>query len=702
VPELPADPREAAARGAKLRFEIMRHARLYYQLDAPEISDAAFDSLVRELEAIEAAYPELRVESSPTRAVGAAPSGAFGRALRHKSRMYSLDNAMDLDELDAWLARIEDSVRGHVRYVCELKIDGSSIALAYHGYDLMTAATRGDGAVGEDVTANVRAIGDVPEDIHILPTLEESLSPRVIEVRGEVYLPKESFERINAEQIAAGQPPFANPRNAAAGSLRQKDPSVTARRGLATFIYAMEDPQEEGLKTQTEVLAWLKERGFRVNPDVAAVDSPEEVREFCERALERRGELPYEIDGVVVKVDSLIWQQGLGYTSKAPRWAIAYKFPPEEKTTVLREIRLQVGRTGAVTPLAEFDPVTVAGSTIARATLHNAEEIARKDVRVGDTIIVRKAGDVIPEVLGAVEGLRPREAVPFVFPEQCPACAAPLWREDGEVVWRCVNVACPAQRLERLVHWVSRGAADIEGLGEEIVSRLLDAGLVADVADFYSLKAETLASLDMGRLKQDGSPVLLGETVAEKILANVDASRSRPFSKLLFGLGIRHVGATVAESLADALGSIDAICSAPIEDLAVIDGVGPVIAANVRAFFDNPDNLAVMERLRAAGVSLAQPERQNAAPGPLEGLTFVLTGSLVSFTREEAGRQLKAMGAKVAGSVSKKTSFVVAGDAAGSKLDKARDLDVPVLGEDDLVRLFETGLPPAAESGARS
>lgn len=699
---VPATREEARVRAEELRREIARHAYLYYVLDSPEISDAAYDSLVRELEAIERAFPELVTPDSPTQRVGAPPSDAFA-PVRHASRMYSLDNAMDLDELDAWLGRVRSALGDRAcRFVCELKIDGSSIALTYRDGVLVRAATRGDGEVGEDVTANVRTIHDVPLRLfaeawpppaaHVAPGAE-------VEVRGEVYLPKESFERLNAEQDENGLPPFANPRNAAAGSLRQKDPAVTAARDLATFMYALADPRALGLATQMEVLGWLRAAGFRVNPDVVLCESVEEVHAYCEQALQRRGELPYEIDGVVVKVDELAYQDELGYTSKAPRWAIAYKFPPEEKTTVLREIRIQVGRTGVLTPLAVFDPVTVAGSTIARATLHNADEIERKGLLIGDTIVVRKAGDVIPEVVGPIVGLRDGDERPFTMPTTCPSCGGPVWREPGEVAVRCTNVACPAQRFERLVHWASRGAADIDGMGEEIIGRLLSAGLVHDISDFYALQVSDLAALETGRTRKDGSPVTLGETVASKLVRSIEASRTRPFARLLFGLGIRHVGATVAESLADAFPTIDELAAASLEELSRIDGVGPKIAASVRAFFDNPDNLAVIERLKARGVVFERQRREGARPQTLAGLTFVLTGSLERYTREEATRLLKELGAKVSGSVSGRTSFVVAGPGAGSKLDRARELGVPVIDEAALIEVLTTGKAPGVDEG---
>ncbi len=719
---VPADRESAAARATALRAEIERHNELYYLRDAPEVSDAAYDSLVRELREIEGAWPELVAPDSPTQRVGGDVADLFA-PVAHAQRMYSLDNAMDLDELDAWLARVAEALGERpCAYVCELKIDGSSISLTYENGTLTVAATRGDGRTGENVTANVRTIADVPVALapEALPAGGEPTLfgtpqwPRV-DVRGEVYLPLASFERLNEDQVAAGAQPFANPRNAAAGSLRQKDAGVTASRDLATFAYAVAEPRALGLSRQSEVLEWLRRAGFHVNPDVQTCANAPAVHSFCEHALESRDRLPYEIDGVVIKVDSLAQQEELGHTSKAPRWAIAYKFPPEEKTTVLREIRVQVGRTGALTPLAEFDPVTVAGSTIARATLHNQDEIARKDVRVGDTIVVRKAGDVIPEVVGAIESLRPAGAQLWVMPAHCPSCAGEVWRPDGEVVTRCTNAGCPAQRLERLGHWAGRGAMDIDGMGAEIVTRLVESGALADVSDFYALDADTLAALDMGRTKKSGDAVTLGPVVAAKLIAAIDASRTRPMSRVLFGLGMRHVGSTVAEALAGEFGDIDALLSAAgVEPLAAgpgvtqaaalasdpiarVDGVGRVIADSVRAFLGNPENLALVARLRERGVAMAEERSAEARQQTLAGLTFVLTGALTRYTRDQAAIELKAYGAKVASSVSKKTSYVVAGAEAGSKLGKALELGVPVLTEDELVRVLETGEAPAGE-----
>ncbi|MDA3937138.1 MAG: NAD-dependent DNA ligase LigA [Actinomycetota bacterium] len=713
----PENRDSATARAQALRLEIEHHAYLYYALDAPELSDAAYDDLMRELQRIETTWPELVTPESPTQRVGAAPSEQFD-PVKHSQRMYSLDNAMDLDELDVWLARVREALgeRG-CGYVCELKIDGSSLSLTYRDGALACAATRGDGRIGENVTVNVRTVKDVPLRLRDEALPNDAAGPHawpVVDVRGEVFMPKASFERLNAEQEEAGQSAFANPRNAAAGAVRQKNPAITASRDLATFIYHVVDPRPLGLTRQSEALAWLRDAGFHTNPDVKFCATPDDVRTFCMAAIEKRDELPYEIDGVVIKVDEFNLQDELGHTSKAPRWAMAFKFPPEEKTAVLREIKVQVGRTGALTPLAEFDPVTVAGSTIARATLHNIDEIHRKDVRIGDTIVVRKAGDVIPEVVGPVPGMRPDGTEPWEMPPACPACGTTAWRPEGEVVTRCPNVACPAQRLERLLHWASRGALDIDGMGEQIVTSLVGADLLHDVADYYSLTCEQLASLDLGRVKQDGTAVLLGDTVAGKLRAAIDVTRTRPLSRVLFGLGIRHVGATVAEALADAFGSMDSLAEAaavePLkpgegvtiaaalasDPIAGVEGVGPEIASMVRAFFGDAHNAAVIERLRERGVRLEQDRDVAARPQTLAGLTFVLTGGLERYTRTEAGEALKALGAKVSGSVSKKTSFVVAGADAGSKYDKAVQLEVPILNEEELERIIVSGLPPQA------
>ena len=689
---------DPAARAEALRREIEHHSYQYYALDAPTISDAAFDSLMRELREIEAAHPELVTASSPTQRVGGYVGEQFAPVV-HERRMYSLDNAMDLDELDEWMERTAEACGGSLPPLCcELKIDGSSIALTYEDGVLVRAATRGDGTTGEDVTVNMRTVRDVP--LRLRDEARGAIAPGVetLELRGEVYMPKKSFEALNAAAEEEGRAPFANPRNAAAGSLRQKDPAVTKMRDLSTFMYAIADDGALEVEGQWELLQWLRKAGFHVNPDVRLCATAEEVRGFCRECLDRRESLPYEIDGVVVKVNDFARQRAMGFTARAPRWAIAFKFPPEEKTTLLRDITVQVGRTGALTPVAELVPVVVAGSTVARATLHNLDEVHRKDVRVGDTVIVRKAGDVIPEVLGPVLSLRSPEARIWEMPSVCPSCGSPVVRDPGEVAFRCISIDCPAQALERLLHWASRGALDIDGMGEEIVSRLVESGRVADVADYYSLSEEELASLDMGRVKADGEPVRLGHTVAKKLVAAIEASKGRSFARVLFGLGIRHVGKTTAEAIAAAYPSMDALSAAGEDELAGIYGVGPKVAHGMWLFFRTPDNTSVIERLRAAGVTMADEAVAvgEEVPQVLAGLTFVLTGTLAhsGMTRDEAGARLKAMGAKVSGSVSKKTSFVVAGENAGSKYDKAQALGVPVLDEAQLLNLLETGEVP--------
>ena len=618
------------------------HAYRYYALDAPEITDATFDKLLVELQRIEAKFPDLVTPDSYTQRVGGYVGEQFA-PVTHMARMYSMDDAMDLAELDEWLQRTEDALgTGKAAYTCELKIDGLGVALTYENGAFVRAATRGDGTTGEDVSLNVRTIRDVP--MHLaeagLAHMGADRNAR-IEVRGEVYMPKGSFARLNEEADAEGRAPFANPRNAAAGSLRQKDPKVTAKRDLATFLYAVASTDPLHVHSQREFLDWLRDAGFSVNPNAKRCTSPAEVHEFCANALAHRADLDYDIDGVVVKVDAFEQQADLGFTARAPRWAIAFKFPPEEKQTVLREIRIQVGRTGVLTPVAEFDPVTVAGSTIARATLHNIDEIRRKNVRVGDTIVVHKAGDVIPEVVGPVLEKRPAGAVEWNMPSRCPACGSPVVNDEGEVAYRCVSMDCPAQTKERLLHWVSRGCMDVDGLGEEIVDKMLEAGLVRDVSDFYKLSIEDIATLDTGRtvkeghkkgdpmLDKDGKPVLnddgsprlykssrkvenageaitVGSKTAEKIIGEIDKSRAMPLSRILFALGIRLVGKSVAELLAQQYTSIDKLILADEDDMAKIEGIGPEIAHSVIEFLSIKDNIQTLQRLREAGLNMEE------------------------------------------------------------------------------------------------
>ena len=697
----PAPAASPRARAAELNRLLNTYAYRYYALDDPAVTDAEFDRLLRELQAIEELHPELVTPDSYTQRVGGYVSEQF-EPVRHAQRMYSIDDAMNLEELDEWLARTDEllgSTPEHpVAYTCELKIDGLGVALTYRDAQFVRAATRGDGTTGENVTANVLTIGDIPHALAQagLARVADGGLGQSVEVRGEVYMPKHSFVRLNEDADAAGREPFANPRNAAAGSLRQKDPKVTAVRDLETFIYAVADEAPLAVTTQWQFLQWLRDCGFNVNPNAARCTSAREVHEFCANALAHREDLDYDIDGVVVKVDSFDGQAALGFTARAPRWAIAFKFPPEEKRTVLREIRVQVGRTGVLTPVAEFDPVLVAGSTIARATLHNIDEVRRKNVRVGDTIVVHKAGDVIPEVVGPVLELRPEGSVDWEMPSACPSCGSPVIREEGEVAYRCVSIDCPAQATERLIHWGSRNAMDIDGLGDEIVSRMVEQGLLTDVADFYDkLTEEALSEVSCGRQTVDGDDIVVGKTIAAKVMAQVNESRGRGLTRVLFGLGIRHVGANVARALATHFRSMQALMTAAPEDIAAIDGVGPKIAASVHEFFSVKKNVAVVERLREAGVVLEEEVEEPDAPQTLAGLTFVLTGTLQNYKRTEAAKLLEAMGAKCTGSVSKKTSYVIAGEAAGSKLTKAEQLGVPVLDESALEQILTTGQVPA-------
>ncbi len=698
----PAAPAKSPrVRAAELNRLLSTYAYQYYALDDPQVTDAEFDRLLRELQAIEEVHPELVTPDSYTQRVGGYVSEQF-EPVRHAQRMYSIDDAMNLEELDEWLARTDEALGSTpehpVAYTCELKIDGLGVALTYRDAQFVRAATRGDGTTGENVTANVLTIGDIPHALAQagLARVADGGLGQSVEVRGEVYMPKHSFVRLNEDADAAGREPFANPRNAAAGSLRQKDPKVTAHRDLETFIYAVADEAPLAVTTQWQFLRWLRDCGFNVNPNAARCTSAREVHEFCANALAHREDLDYDIDGVVVKVDSFDGQAALGFTARAPRWAIAFKFPPEEKRTVLREIRVQVGRTGVLTPVAEFDPVLVAGSTIARATLHNIDEVRRKNVRVGDTIVVHKAGDVIPEVVGPVLELRPEGSVDWEMPSACPSCGSSVIREEGEVAYRCVSIDCPAQATERLIHWGSRNAMDIDGLGDEIVSRMVEQGLLTDVADFYDkLTEEALSEVSCGRQTVDGDDIVVGKTIAAKVMAQVNESRDRGLARVLFGLGIRHVGANVARALATHFRSMQALMTAAPEDIAAIDGVGPKIAASVHEFFSIKKNVAVVERLREAGVVLEEEVEEPDAPQTLAGLTFVLTGTLKNYKRTEAAKLLEAMGAKCTGSVSKKTSYVIAGEAAGSKLTKAEQLGVPVLDESALVQILTTGQVPA-------
>ncbi len=673
-----AAPDDAAARAAELRAEILQHDDHYYSHDAPVISDADYDALVAELRALEGAHPELVMPDSPTQRPAGRPSATFA-PVAHREPMLSLDNAFSRDELEAWAARVRKVVDVPVAYVCEPKLDGLAISLTYERGLLVRAATRGDGVTGEDVTANVRTIGSIP---HVLRVSDP---PAFVEVRGEVFMPLVSFADLNRRQDESGQRRFVNPRNAAAGSLRQLDSRITAARNLDACCYqlgAVEGGPE--LATHTETLAWLHDAGLPVNGHITRVEDLDGVHACCAETEQHRHDLGFEIDGVVVKVDDLAQRSALGATSRAPRWAIAYKFPPEERTTTLERIFVSIGRTGRATPFAQLTPVFVGGSTVARATLHNEDEVARKDVREGDTVTVRKAGDVIPEVLGPVPGARKKSARAWRFPATCPECGGPLVRLEGEADRYCVDLDCPAQRVQRIVHFAGRPAMDIEHLGERTVVQLVERGLARDVGDLYALRAEQLLDLEG-----------FADLSARNLAAAIETSKGRPVAKLLVGLGIRHVGPTAAVALVRAFGGLDAIAGAPTEQLTAVDGVGSVIAESVQRFFAAERNHAVVEKLRRAGVTFVG-ERAPAAEGgeagaSLAGTTFVLTGGLAGFTRDEARDAIVARGGRVAGGVSRKTSYVVAGADPGSKLDKAQELGVPVLDEDAFVRFLDKG-----------
>ncbi|MEU8422058.1 NAD-dependent DNA ligase LigA [Micromonospora sp. NPDC048835] len=684
---------QARERHAALSQELTEHQYRYYVLDAPTIPDADFDRQLRELEALEAEFPALRTPESPTQRVGGTFSTDF-TPVTHAERMLSLDNAFADEELAAWAERVERDAGGPVPYLCELKVDGLAINLTYENGRLVRAATRGDGRTGEDVTANVRSIRDVPGQL--APSAEFPHIPELVEVRGEIYFPIAAFADLNAGLVEQGKAPFANPRNAAAGSLRQKDPRVTATRPLRLVVHGIGARRGFQPTAQSESYAALKSWGlptsdrWRVVPDLAG------VAEFIAYYAEHRHDVEHEIDGVVVKVDPVSIQGRLGSTSRAPRWAIAFKYPPEEVTTTLLDIDVNVGRTGRVTPFAVLEPVRVAGSTVALATLHNAREVERKGVLIGDTVVLRKAGDVIPEVLGPVVDLRPADARPFVMPTSCPACGTPLApSKEGDVDIRCPNTrSCPAQLRERVFHLAGRGGFDIEVLGYKGAAALLDAEIISDEGDLFLLDAEQLSRSPFF-VNKDGS---LG-TNATKLLDNLAVARERDLWRVLVALSIRHVGPTAAQALARHFRSMDAIDAATEEELSSVDGVGPTIAASIREWFAVDWHREVVRKWAEAGVRMAE-EAVDEGPRPLEGLTVVVTGTLAGFSRDQAAEAVQMRGGKVSGSVSKKTSFVVVGDNPGSKADKAASLKVPVLDEDGFRLLLDAG-PDAARDVAQ-
>jgi DNA ligase (NAD+) len=657
-------PPAAVERAAELRALIDHHASLYYVKDAPEISDFEYDRLFRELLELEERFPQLQTEDSPTQRVGGAPVDAF-RKVRHRTPMLSLDNAFTPEEVGEFVRRVERVVPDVDEYVTELKIDGLAISLTYRDGQLVRGATRGNGVEGEDVTAQVRTIRAIPWTLRSVP----DAMPAEFEVRGEVYLPKAAFARINAELEEAGKPTYANPRNAGAGAVRQLDPRVTARRGLSNFMYAMDPPGPA--RSQREVLELLDRLGFRVNPNWRAVASPDEVVGFLDEWRERRHELDYETDGVVIKVSRLDQQEELGAVSRSPRWAIAYKFPPEEKEAVVEGIEVQVGRTGAATPVAHLSPTVVAGSTVRRATLHNEDEVARKDVRIGDTVVLHKAGDVIPEIVRVVLEKRPKGARPWQMPSTCPACGTELVREEGEVVRRCINPLCPAQRREELLHFASRSSLNIEGLGDAVVGQLVEKGWVSDPADFFRLTRDQLLQLDG-----------FADKSADNLLRAIDARRVVPLARLVNALGIRHVGEHTAFALAARFGTLEALAGASLEELLDTEGIGQVVAEHVHRFFASPQARELLAKLREAGV---RAEEAEGGPGPWTGQTWVLTGTLESMTRQDAEARIRALGGTPSSSVSRKTHTVVAGAAAGSKLDKAQRLGVRVVDEAQFV-----------------
>ena len=738
IPPDPVDdvPEEARHRWAELAEEIRGHQFAYYVKDAPVVSDGEFDALVRQLEALEEEHPGLRVPDSPTQVVGGTFSTEF-TAVDHLERMLSLDNAFSTEELVAWAERVEREVGGaQVSYLCELKIDGLAVNLLYEDGRLVRALTRGDGRTGEDVTLNVRTIEGVPLRLrppeeqeaegvvgegggtHLVEgavveqgagTTEPVPVPRLVEVRGEVYFPVSSFEELNAGLVAAGKAPFANPRNTAAGSLRQKDPRVTASRDLRMIVHGIGAREGFDVVRQSQAYEVLAAWGLPVSGRTRVLGTIEEVCDYVQRWGEQRHAVEHEIDGVVVKVDEVDVQRRLGSTSRAPRWAIAYKYPPEEVTTRLLDIRVDVGRTGRVTPWGLMEPVQVAGSTVERATLHNQHEVERKGVLVGDTVVLRKAGDVIPEILGPVVDLRDGSERPFVMPTHCPSCGTALRPEkEGDKDIRCPNSKeCPAQLRERLYSLAGRGAFDIEALGAEGVNALLDAGVLTNEATLFSLTAQDVAQVPLftraARKTDPQDAVVDGRVLSangQKLVDNLQQAKAQPLWRVLVALSIRHVGPTAARALAAELGSMEAIRAASTEELAAVEGVGPVIAESVKEWFDVDWHREIVQRWAADGVRMAD-ERDESVERTLEGLTVVVTGSLEGFSRDESKEAIVSRGGKASGSVSKKTDYVVVGANAGSKAAKAEELGVPVLDEEGFVRLLAEG-PPPGPSGEES
>ncbi len=650
-----------------LRSQIEHDEHQYYVLDAPDIADAQYDSLLRELRELEDAHPEFRTSDSPTQRVGGKPREGFVK-LAHSAPMLSLDNALNDGELRAFDRRVRDLLGEEpYRYVAELKLDGLSMAVHYAAGRMTKAITRGDGSVGEDVTENARTIRSLPLKLKEIGAFE---------TRGETIIGRRAFERLNEQREQDGLPLYANPRNSAAGSLRVLDPTITASRQLEYMAYFYLVNGEPAMESHWASLEHLSSLGFKVNPMRKLCKDVEELIAYCQEFDQRRDSLPYEIDGVVAKIDSVAQQRKLGYTSKAPRWAIAYKYAARQAETVVEDIRVQVGRTGALTPVAHLREVPVGGVKVSRATLHNEEEIQRLGLRIGDTVRVERSGDVIPKVVSVVKSAA--EGRTFLMPTECPICGSAIKKLEGEVILRCLNISCPARLKQSLEHFAARNVMDIDGMGEALVEQLVDQGLVRNIADLYDLKQEQLEALER-----------MGKKSAEKIMQNLEASRQRPLSRLISGLGISFVGERTAQILADTFGDLDKIATLPEEQLQAAEEVGPKVAAAIHLYFRDKDNQDLMERLRTAGLKFTQEVRTRAV-GPMAGLTFVLTGTFPSLKREEAKTLIEEAGGKVAGSVSKKTSVVVAGEEAGSKLDKAIELGVEVIDEAELLRRLES------------
>ncbi|CAN5404241.1 NAD-dependent DNA ligase LigA [soil metagenome] len=703
VPAPDAAPDEARDEHRLLAEEVEDARWRYYVLDDPTLDDADFDRRLRRLEELEAAHPELRTPDSPTQKVGGAVSTDF-TAHDHLQRMESLDNAFSYDELEQWHDRLARDGVDDPALLCELKVDGLAINLLYKQGRLVRALTRGDGRTGEDVTPNVKTIDSIP---HRLRGSDEFPVPASVEVRGEVFLPFEAFERLNLAMTDAGKPVFANPRNAAAGSLRQKDPRVTASRDLGMVCHGIGARDGFTPTAQSQAYEALRSWGLPISEKVEVVGSLREVETYVEYAGEHRHTIvPYEIDGVVVKVDDVSLQRRLGSTSRAPRWAIAFKYPPEEVNAKLLAIEVNTGRTGRVTPFGVMEPTRVAGSTVERATLHNAHEVTRKDVRPGDTVVLRKAGDVIPEIVGPVLALRPEGLEAWVMPTECPSCGTTLAQQkEGDKDLRCPNHrACPAQMLDRVFHVAGRGAFDIEGLGSEAAAALLDAGVITDEGDVFDLDADKLRQTELFTRAAKKTELADGATEGrvlsangQRLLDNLDRAKQVPLWRVIVGLSIRHVGPSAARALATEFGSFEAVEAATEEQLAAAEGVGPTIAEAVIEWFTHDWHRDIVAKWRAAGVTMAD-ERDESTPRTLEGLTIVVTGSLVDFSRDSAKEAILSRGGKASGSVSKKTDYVVIGENAGSKAEKAEQLGVPILEEDDFKRLLAEGPPPAAVS----